>query len=601
MKKLRIFVLCFLLCCLSVTGTAAEEIRWSWNKTDTGAFTVSGSMTVDGGTMHNDWSNGKSRAILNEYLFGDRVEMNLNLRNGGVNAGSEVWAVLNYQDDNNYYYAAFGGGADTCPAIWKKENGQYQKLAQAEQPFDLFNNPKDIKVQNLSGEISVVFENTVLVQASDSAFQTGKVGLETWDSVLYMKSMEVSGNAGTSNKWVWDGTEQGWNLKNNMKVKGATISNDWDNKTANAVYSAAKWSEYTFEITVQNEGSGNDNRIDVLFHYQNDGNYYGVSVGGCYIPEGQSSPSENTVSLFRVTDGKQEELATYAGTFPVTFNPGILRIQSMDGRFQISGYDGNGKYALLFDGVENLFGPSGMIGVAARASVGYFKNISVAGEMEDIRFFAACENIQEGEIGVSTDISPLISFNMPVDRGSVHKSAIRILENGVPMSDTRYGYTVTPEGNLQITFVKALKQKTEYTFELGTQICSQEYGTGLYEPLILHFTTRAPEVDIYFASAIDASGSPVAVGEVKNGEITVKTGLRYTGAETEKPYVLCLLLTDEAGTVYQTALTSGDFGKMPETVAEHRLNIPKENCRVEVYLWDSLSQMTTLYPHVIIN
>lgn len=600
MRGLSIFLAAILLFASAVTGYAAEQMEWIWNKTDTEAFHVSGSMTVDGGTMHNDWEHGKSRAVLGTYIWEDAA-VNLKLQNGGNSSGSEVWVLVNMQDENNYYYVSFGGGTDSCPAIWKKENGGYEKLSQAVVPFDLFNNPRNIRVESSKGEISAYFGDELLVSAQDSTFLTGSVGLETWNSVLYMKEMRVTGSADKTDKWVWDGSAEGWSFTGNMKAKGGTISNDWDNKTASAIYFGVRWSEYTYEVSVQNEGGGDGNRVEVLFHYQNSRNYYALSIGGCYVPEGATVPTENSVRVYKIKDGNKEEIASYSGTFRITSNPGTVKIQYDDGVFKITGLDGEGNAVILFDSIGNPEDSAGMIGVAANASVGYFRNISVRGTAEDARFLGTCRNIISGQEDVATDIEPMIGFNMTVDKTTVYKSEVTVRAGTWVMPSDGYTISVTPTGELQITFVEPLMQKTAYEITIGTRICSEQYGFGMQEPLIIRFKTVPPAIDIVSVIAEDAEGQKVTVGEIENGRVQIRTLLRYSGTAPVQEYVLCTVLVDNSGTVLQKAVAVGNIADIPQQEIIHSLSVVQAECHVEVYMWDSFSAMHTLYPFVQIQ
>jgi hypothetical protein len=149
-------------------------------------------------------------------------------------------------------------------------------------------------------------------------------------------------------------TAADWTLASGSAGNGQLQFFDFSGNAMKAIYNGQSFSgNYRFSADVTAHGGAYANVTQLVFNYQNDSNYYYVTVGG-----GDS----NTVELRKVVSGSDSSIAIYPSSWPVTDKRITFDITVAQGdSITVTGIRDNIS-TLLFDHVSESSLQSGKIG-----------------------------------------------------------------------------------------------------------------------------------------------------------------------------------------------------------------------------------------------
>ncbi|MBL7100731.1 MAG: hypothetical protein ISS23_02125 [Nanoarchaeota archaeon] len=113
------------------------------------------------------------------------------------NDAADYNVVLGYQDENNYYYMMFNAGS-TRSELFKVVNGNREPIAIANNLAIPDNAYHDVKVERSGNNIKVFFDGALVLEATDSTFSSGRVGIggyndaSLWDDITVERITECS-------------------------------------------------------------------------------------------------------------------------------------------------------------------------------------------------------------------------------------------------------------------------------------------------------------------------------------------------------------------------------------------------------------------------
>ncbi|MCF6325340.1 MAG: DUF5011 domain-containing protein [Gammaproteobacteria bacterium] len=115
----------------------------------------------------------------------------------GSNTHADYAVLFGFQDNENYYYILFNNDQGSTQ-IAKIEDGSRVELATAESDWLNDNAYHTIKVSRLGSEITVYFDESWVMNASDSTFGNGLVGVGSYNDSAYFDDVKVVGQATTT-------------------------------------------------------------------------------------------------------------------------------------------------------------------------------------------------------------------------------------------------------------------------------------------------------------------------------------------------------------------------------------------------------------------
>ncbi|ACT01224.1 discoidin domain-containing protein [Paenibacillus sp. JDR-2] len=145
-----------------------------------------------------------------------------------------------------------------------------------------------------------------------------------------------------------------WTFASGSAGSGQLQFYDFSGNRMKAIYDGQSFSgDYRFSADVTAHGAAYANVSQLAFNYQNDSNFYYLSVGG---------GDNNTVELHKVVSGSDSTLAVYSSSWPVTDKRITYDIQVKQGNsITVTGIRDNVS-TLLFDHVSDSSLQSGKIG-----------------------------------------------------------------------------------------------------------------------------------------------------------------------------------------------------------------------------------------------
>lgn len=168
-----------------------------------------------------------------------------------------------------------------------------------------------------------------------------------------------------------DDTAKDWLLPTGISVSDKTLHSDaWDANPV-AVYNGVTLTgsyKYTLDI-ITYAGSG-DNRIQPVFNYKDDSNYYFLDLGAGNAPE---------IYLKKLIDGQESIIATSQSHFSIV-GPlwSTLSIEYQEGGLMTVTASQPGNNEVLFSKVKDTDITSGKIGVTVKWCVAAFDNITIS-------------------------------------------------------------------------------------------------------------------------------------------------------------------------------------------------------------------------------
>jgi chitodextrinase len=106
-----------------------------------------------------------------------------------ANGAADYAIVFGYQDSNNYYYMIFNSQASNNQ-LFKVVNGSRQLIADATNLAIPDNAYHDVTLQRTGTTVNVYFDNTLTLNATDSTFSSGQIGIggfndaSLWDDIV---------------------------------------------------------------------------------------------------------------------------------------------------------------------------------------------------------------------------------------------------------------------------------------------------------------------------------------------------------------------------------------------------------------------------------
>ncbi len=207
--------------------------------------------------------------------YGD-FTMTLQARLGdavGDNAEADFAIVFGYQDANNYFYMMFNNSA-IYTALFKVVNGARQQIAVAGQGWITDNLYHAVEISRNGDEVTVLFDGTTVLTATDTAFPTGRLGVGSFNDSAYFDDISVKEN-GSPLSYQW--------RKDGVVIPGATHSSYSSGPTGladnGAVYDCVVTN--TAGETVISEGAVLTVQADVVDDDPGDGDAGG---GGSFSP-----------------------------------------------------------------------------------------------------------------------------------------------------------------------------------------------------------------------------------------------------------------------------------------------------------------------------
>ena len=110
-----------------------------------------------------------------------------------TNSSADYDIVFGYQDPNNYYYMMFSSGSANSN-LFKVVNGTRQWIADSTNLAVPDNAYHDIKLERTGSTIKVYFDNILKLNAADSTFATGGVGIGSYNDASLWDDIIINGN-----------------------------------------------------------------------------------------------------------------------------------------------------------------------------------------------------------------------------------------------------------------------------------------------------------------------------------------------------------------------------------------------------------------------
>lgn len=137
----------------------------------------------------NAW-DAKFNAILNSYIFRDEFKYSLNYANSGGANSNSVQIYFNYTDaDNNYYINVAGTKDGEYPMkLFKTQGGVKSDLGEA-----TVKNNVPLRIEYKNGRIRVYVSDELKIEAEDTTFTSGRIGIGVQATVGTFKNIKAEG------------------------------------------------------------------------------------------------------------------------------------------------------------------------------------------------------------------------------------------------------------------------------------------------------------------------------------------------------------------------------------------------------------------------
>lgn len=107
-----------------------------------------------------------------------------------ANASADYCAVFNFQDLNNYYYVMVSSVSSNSQ-LFKVVNGTRELISDASNLFVPDNAYHDLMVERAGDSIKVFFDNALAVEATDSTFASGNVGIGSFNDACLWDDVQI--------------------------------------------------------------------------------------------------------------------------------------------------------------------------------------------------------------------------------------------------------------------------------------------------------------------------------------------------------------------------------------------------------------------------
>jgi hypothetical protein len=289
-------------------------------------------------------------------------------------SGEDRWVglVVRQSDANNYYYATLRSSG--VVQIKKMVNGSFVTLASAQVPFTL-NRTYRLRLEAIGTWVKVFVDGAVRAEAQDSSLTHGQPGLRSYRVAADYDNVVVTPNPSIDLLWdhfdiyPYEPQEQQPRQRRQWTTSGSgSWSIDPDVMTYAQTSSAAD-ARAIAGIEVDNivldarlkavSFNGSDRWFGVITRYQDDNNYYYVTLRG-----------SNQISLRRLTNGA----ITSLDTAPLTVTPGAwfyVRVENIGNALRVYVND-----QLLLEANDSTFA-KGRYGLATYKAAAEFDDVIV--------------------------------------------------------------------------------------------------------------------------------------------------------------------------------------------------------------------------------
>ncbi|MCF6264890.1 MAG: alginate lyase family protein, partial [Xanthomonadales bacterium] len=121
------------------------------------------------------------------------------------NLNADYALVFAYQDGENYYYMLFNR-IQTNTQLFKVVAGERELLKTATTGRITDNNYHTVAVRRVADSIEISFDNSVVLEVTDSTFLSGKLGLGSFNDAAYFDDIRISGGSGVLNDLIFSGS-----------------------------------------------------------------------------------------------------------------------------------------------------------------------------------------------------------------------------------------------------------------------------------------------------------------------------------------------------------------------------------------------------------
>ena len=307
-----------------------------------------------------------------------------------------------------------------------------------------------------------------------------------------------------------------------------------------AIYKGKTWADdYTYTLTVNGYATSDDSQIRIYFNYQDENNYYYVSVPTKY---------NLAIKLYRVVNGTEEFLGQYEREqwgasdinwrdteFSLNYNNGsiVITAANVDG--------GNvGEKEEIFKISDSSSLTYGKIGFRLKSTAGTVKNIRVSGtlynETEEADYLSVTsQSIDNGAVNIDASGKLNVEFNADLRQDTINKENITM-----PGVDESL-YTVSGDGNRVTVSWQGLEYGQKYDIVFGDGLVRDDSGnsfkTGSYT---VSFQTRASKdlIDYKYDSRLVKNDWSLKSADkfVRDKEGTTESGIDEAGFEVGLDY-----------------------------------------------------------------
>jgi hypothetical protein len=218
-----------------------------------------------------------------------------------ASATGDKWfgLVTRYSDAANYYYITIRN--NNTLLLRRMVNGTFTTLATAQLTVTL-NRSYRVRLETIGTRLRVFVDNRLLAEASDDALDHGQAGVMMYKTQADYDNVVVSSNprstlatyqfgSARDSSWEWDQTGA-WNVMADFTYTQSDMTSG-----ARSITGVATGDQIIHSRMRRTAGAGANNWFGLAARYQDEGNYYYVTLR-----------NDNTVSLKKLVDGAIIEL-----------------------------------------------------------------------------------------------------------------------------------------------------------------------------------------------------------------------------------------------------------------------------------------------------
>lgn len=206
--------------------------------------------SIRNGKLANSWNNnefGNIRySVYDKEMFYDGLDLHVRLTADGSSVGNKATVIFGFQSPGNYYAASFSATGNTVE-LYKYVNEERMSIKSVNFNMPLINFGIDIRICVNNGTITILIGGEKVMEAEDSTFTGGKIGLGCENSAVTFDNLSV------------ESTDILPAEKNNINAAKCILDEEFIDITANI-------------------SSADDNGMVVVASYSDDGRMVGASI-----------------------------------------------------------------------------------------------------------------------------------------------------------------------------------------------------------------------------------------------------------------------------------------------------------------------------------